>query len=476
MSAASAVGTLLVLDWWEKLAGASIALTAVLRLCQKLRLNLAEIHVQSSLLLPAPASVSGRSWPISAYYDVGRLRQALAPQQFVKYASWRDSALSPGQRPLLIIVIYRDVHASCLSAMQESKPGDASCPEECLRLSGIRRLENTLKWTGFEIGGQHGFERACIRASDMRAAIVGSSAAVGPLRRLVGEQHRAIALLNFRRHDNGRPMLPLSQAFHLRAAAIRPSRAVRTAARLFIARRLASGGSSGYAVVHLRSNHVAHSIFDQMRRTSGGQTKQRSTLAVEEHSSEADGSVGSRSRRHIGTASTSATGATWAATASCSQRVTACVRRLGRTVRRVAQPNATVVAADLATFFAANQDGSSHRKHAYMKECLMPSMPSLRRWRDRTGLAFNCTWYNKLMVGAGNVRGAEAHGRNATSASRRALSCDAGWLGLVDLTLAAGASSFVAVDVRTPWPSAFLEWIVMLRKAEGGKPSELISC
>ena len=53
--------------------------------------------------------------------------------------------------------------------------------------------------------------------------------------------------------------------------------------------------------------------------------------------------------------------------------------------------------------------------------------------------------------------------------------CDAGALGLLDLLLAAEARSFVAVDVRTPWPSAFLDWIVQLRRRAGRK-STLLRC
>ena len=44
-----------------------------------------------------------------------------------------------------------------------------------------------------------------------------------------------------------------------------------------------------------------------------------------------------------------------------------------------------------------------------------------------------------------------------------------------NLLLAAEARSFVAVDVRTPWPSAFLDWIVQLRRRAGRK-STLLRC
>lgn len=42
-------------------------------------------------------------------------------------------------------------------------------------------------------------------------------------------------------------------------------------------------------------------------------------------------------------------------------------------------------------------------------------------------------------------------------------------------TQASDAASFVAIDVRTPWPSAYLEWIVQLRK-QAGLESTLLRC
>ena len=57
-----------------------------------------------------------------------------------------------------------------------------------------------------------------------------------------------------------------------------------------------------------------------------------------------------------------------------------------------------------------------------------------------------------------------------------ALACDAGYLGLVDLVLGSEADAFVAVDVKQPWRSAFLEWIVQARRLRGKTRTELISC
>ena len=64
------------------------------------------------------------------------------------------------------------------------------------------------------------------------------------------------------------------------------------------------------------------------------------------HFSGVDGGGGSRSR----TTSKNGIGDD-----VCSQRVTACVRRLGRAARRLAPPEATVVASDLATFSSATR-------------------------------------------------------------------------------------------------------------------------
>lgn len=53
--------------------------------------------------------------------------------------------------------------------------------------------------------------------------------------------------------------------------------------------------------------------------------------------------------------------------------------------------------------------------------------------------------------------------------------CDAGALGLLDLVLASEAAAFIAVDVKLPWRSAFLDWILQLRKIRQRR-STLITC
>ena len=153
---------------------------------------------------------------------------------------------------------------------QQRAAAETSCPAACLAVSGIRRLEAaTTSWMGIGVNGASGFVRACVRAAEVRAAISGEEGAAR-LRNLVS-RHPAIAILNFRRHDNGKPMLPLPQANKLRSAAIRPSRTVRNAAQRFLRLQISpSAANQGYSLVHLRSNHVAHSMFDRRRRELGG--------------------------------------------------------------------------------------------------------------------------------------------------------------------------------------------------------------
>ena len=103
-----------------------------------------------------------------------------------------------------------------------------------------------------------------------------------------------------------------------------------------------------------------------------------------------------------------------------------------------------------------------------MRVVLLPSLPALRTWHASTGRAFrlaNCSG------GGGGAR--RRRRREETSAL---LACDAGYLGLVDLVLASEAAAFVAVETKQPWRSAFLEWIVQLRRLGGKARTELINC
>ena len=225
------------------------------------------------------------------------------------------------------------------------------------------------------------------------------------------------------------------------------------------------------------------------------------------------------------------------------QRVTWCVRRLGRAARRLAPPERTVVATDLSTLFEMHQDGESHRRHGYMRECLLPSLGALRRWHSAAGLSFRVGTNCSTSSSAPSAPSLEQKPSSEPSVLSRArsarsprgvpaiaanLACDAGYLGLVDLVLAAEAAAFVAVDVsrprryapsmgphpasqpasnsppnsppisasvtcrvlvlavapwhcpraqvHSPWRSAYLEWIVQLRRLAGKTRTELIQC
>ena len=87
-------------------------------------------------------------------------------------------------------------------------------------------------------------------------------------------------------------------------------------------------------------------------------------------------------------------------------------------------------------------------------------------WYRAAGHAYNCS-----AAASAAQQGGTAPAIGLGGGGR----CDAGALGLLDLLLAADAARFVAIDVRTPWPSAYLEWIVQLRR-QAGRESTLLRC
>ena len=122
-------------------------------------------------------------------------------------------------------------------------------------------------------------------------------------------------------------MLPTSQLQQARGAAVRPSRALRGAARAFVAARLGQRYGE-HAAVQLRSNHLAHAIHQrEVRGGSGG---------------------GGASRGG---------GGGGGGGANCSSRLRGCLRRLAHAARAVAPPARTVAASDLATLFRPHQVG-----------------------------------------------------------------------------------------------------------------------
>ena len=426
-----------VLDYWEKLAGASLALSAIIRLCQRTDVSLVVPWVHSSLFLPG-RSMSGPSFPFSAYYDLASLRQVLLPQRLIDTSTWHALARSWGQpgtnasHAKLLIVVYNDFTFDCRLAMTNRDIQDHYCPTSCVAQSGVRRMmKATTPW----VGDWSPQQCVCVLAAELRAAIsTGSGRAVAVLR-----SHRAVALLNFRRHDDGRPMLSQREAQGLRLAAIRPSNAIHAAARRFLLRHGIPTGS--YTAVQLRSNHLAHASY---------------LAATAAASFPPAGSV-------------------------CAQRLLACTRRLGRSARRLASPAVTVIASDISTLHRPNQDAATHRRKGYMRDCLIPSLPSLLRWQNATGRRVACATWPASSPFTTSGMGRTLRAMRATSpladvwSESATRACDAGWLGLLDLVLASEAASFAAIEVRKPFPSAYLEWIVQLRAARH-KSSELLRC
>ena len=383
----------MVVDWWEKLAGASLALASVVQLSTISGFDLVQPRVRSSMFVPSgPGTL-----PLSTYYDTLVLRSALSPQRLVSLNRLRTIDRA---KAALVVLVYDDFPRDCRDALGQDA-ASYRCPSACTERIGRLVTPVVANITA-------GWRHACLAAREVASALR-SSRPPALFRRF-----HALALLNFRRHDAGRSMLPVAQAARLRARAVVPARALRTAARRFATGHLA------YAVVQLRSNHLAHSAY-----VRGGEE-------------------------------------------SCVQLLTACVRRLSRATRRLAPPAATVVASDLQTLFWRHQDGESHHRHDYVRRCLRPSLPALRRWHAAAGAAFNCS-----AIGSADGDGTDGAATPGSGLGRGR--CDAGALGLVDLVLASEAASFVAVDVRRPWPSAFLEWIVHLRAARG-RNSTLIRC
>ena len=95
--------TILVYDFWEKLAGASLALASAVHLCRLARAALVQPFVESSMLVPFPGA--GRL-PLSAYYSVPHLQKSLAPQQLLSIDEWerRVGAAAPSARTAVVIV------------------------------------------------------------------------------------------------------------------------------------------------------------------------------------------------------------------------------------------------------------------------------------------------------------------------------------------------------------------------------------
>ena len=188
---------ILVYDFWEKLAGASLALASAVHLCRLARAALVQPFVESSMLVPFPGA---ERLPLSAYYSVPHLQKSLAPQQLLSIDEWerRVAAATPSKRTAVVIV-WSEFPAACTSALSAAT-GLARCPSAC-----VKRAEK-------ELASKHkgAWERVkdwpltCLRAELLRKAL--RAGAVPYFRR-----YAAVTLLNWRRSDARRPLLPIGQ-------------------------------------------------------------------------------------------------------------------------------------------------------------------------------------------------------------------------------------------------------------------------
>ena len=343
MGEADGPRVIFVVDWWEKLAGASLALTGMVQLCKASGMALVEPFVHSSMFRPFPQP---ESLPLDAYYELDPIRAAV---RLVTYARWEaHAAATPPRQKTAVLLVWSDFPKECVSALPPAV-GLSRCPAACVR-RGRRQLYD--RWER----ATSGWPLTCLRAEVLRRAMRKPS--VQLFRR-----YRAVTLLNFRRHDDRHPMLPTSRLQQARGATVRPSRALRAAARAFVASRL--GARYGeHAAVQLRSNHLAHAIHQREVRGAGSGA-----------SSARGGSCGGSGGGGGGGGGVGGGGG--GCGANCSSRLRGCLRRLAHAARALAPPARTVAASDLATLFRTHQDGESHRRHAYVAQCLRPNAAML---------------------------------------------------------------------------------------------------
>ena len=211
-AAAPPRGMIFVVDWWEKLAGASLALTAMLHLCKASRMALVEPFVHSSMFRPFPLP---ETLPFDAYYQSEPIRAAVS---FVPYAQWQAHAAA-ARRKTAVILVWSDFPPECVASLKPHA-GLARCPASCVRRAA-RELYDVFEQA------THGWPLTCLRAEVLRRAMRGPSM---PLFR----RYAAVTLLNFRRHDDRRPLLPAPQLQQQRGRTVRPSAALRAAARAFV--------------------------------------------------------------------------------------------------------------------------------------------------------------------------------------------------------------------------------------------------
>lgn len=207
--------------------------------------------MHSSIFMP---DASG-SYPLGTYYDVAKLRNALHPVQLVSLDAWRSSLpdnRTDGSSSSLIIVAYSDFPVGCRTQLAARAAHDFLCPAACLSLSGVRRMIAVSTGRLPEIAR---LPHRCLLAAELREAVSSPRARAHALFRQAGTHASSVAILNWRRHDGGRPLLAAHVASALRARAIVPARGVVAAAHRLLRRERLQPHS--YALVQLRSNHLA---------------------------------------------------------------------------------------------------------------------------------------------------------------------------------------------------------------------------
>ena len=242
MGEADGPRVIFVVDWWEKLAGASLALTGMVQLCKASGMALVEPFVHSSMFRPFPQP---ESLPLDAYYELEPIRAAV---RLVTYARWEaHAAATPPRQKTAVLLVWSDFPKECVSALPLAV-GLSRCPAACVR-RGRRQLYD--RWER----ATSGWPLTCLRAEVLRRAMRKPS--VQLFRR-----YRAVTLLNFRRHDDRHPSCRPTAAAGARRH--RAAVALRAAARASASRLGAQYGE--HATVQLRLDHLAHAIHQREAR------------------------------------------------------------------------------------------------------------------------------------------------------------------------------------------------------------------
>lgn len=431
---------LLVGDFWEKLAGSSIALSAVIALCRAAHFDLVQPAALSSELVPESLNLP-HALPLSAYFELAPLVAGLEPQRLLSGRAWAEHVVTtPRARRTAVVLVWSDFPLACRAGIA-NRSGLARCPQSC-----VARVRKELQGSYARL--TEGWPVTCLSSKTLRRSIRrGGLDVLG--------RYSAVMLVNWRRHDDSLPLVTSSLA--LRDRIVVPAASLRQVAHAFLGangvvpgvqcqgaarRRLytelrearAISPVTAYSHLHcagehqavqLRSNHVAHELY----------------------------------LSHIGHHAI-----------ECRSQLTSCLARLSAHTgdMRPLNSRSTIIASDIATLTALNQDGATHRRHAYMKRCLLPAATDILRWYMHSGIAFGCDYLPNSSSTMDTTFGLLPPGLGGGH-------CDPGSLGLVDLILASEAATLTAVDVRRPWPSAFLDWIIRLRR-RSRKPTTLIRC